>query len=204
MASEDDITMWISQLAKGDADAAEVIWQQYFTQLVRYARRKLADMPRRSFDEEDVAISAMNSFFKAMEAGRFEKVEDREDLWKLLLTITARKACAQHRRSLRGKRGGGLVRGESAFVGAAGDVGRDCGIGQVLGREPTPELSAAILDNTRQLLDRLDDDKARQIVLMRLQGYRIGEIAEHLGCVRRTVERKLDLVRRKWREEELV
>ena len=65
----------------------------HFSKLVHFARRKLEGMPRRSDDEEDVALGAMNSFFQGMQDRRFPSVANRDDLWKLLLTITARKAC---------------------------------------------------------------------------------------------------------------
>ena len=92
MPMDDDITQWIGKLAEQRGEAAEVIWREYFEKLVRLARRKLESLPRRAFDEEDVAISAMNSFFKAADAGRFPKLEDRDDLWRILVTITVRKA----------------------------------------------------------------------------------------------------------------
>jgi DNA-directed RNA polymerase specialized sigma24 family protein len=36
---------------------------------------------------------------------------------------------------------------------------------------------------------------------MRLEGYSNDEIAARLGCVTRTVERKLDLIRKVWSRE---
>ena len=77
MPASDDVTRWISGLAVGDEDAAQVLWEKYFVKLVQYARRKLHDAPLRTFDEEDVALSAMFSFCRGMEAGRFERVEGR-------------------------------------------------------------------------------------------------------------------------------
>ncbi len=94
----DDVTRWIRRLADGDELAAQRIWERYFEDLTRLARKRLAGLPRRAADEEDVALSAMNSFYRGALAGRFPQLSDREDLWKLLVTITARKATAQRRR----------------------------------------------------------------------------------------------------------
>ncbi len=203
MAEEQDaITVWLGRLAKGDSYAAEVVWQNYFEKLVFYARRKLQSMPLRTFDEEDVALSAMQSFFHGMQGGKFDSLGNREELWRLLLTITARKASAQRRRSLRTKRGSGQVRGESIFGQADPDQDRAFGIAEVLGDEPTPELAAMVVENTKMLLDLLDDDVTRQIALMRLEGHTNEEIAQKLGCARRTVERKLERIRARWGEHE--
>jgi hypothetical protein len=53
---------------------------------------------RRVADEEDVALSAFDSFCAGAERGRFPDLKDRDNLWALLVTITARKAAdlAQH------------------------------------------------------------------------------------------------------------
>ena len=204
MADLDEVTYWINRLAEGDQEAAHAIWEGYFSKLVRYARRKLDDMPRRAVDEEDVAISAMYSFCRGLEAGRFEKVDDREDLWKLLVTITARKAYAVRKRHYREKRGKGRVRGESVFQRPDDDEFRSAGIGQVLGSEPTPELANMVVENTRELLDALDDETLRQVAIMKLEGQTNVEIAQKLGCVARTVERKLERIRGKWSREGLV
>ncbi len=200
MSAADELTQWISKLSDGDERAAEVIWEQYFQKLVTYARRKLDGMPRRAVDEEDVALSAMHSFCRGMQGGRFEKVDDREDLWKLLVTITARKACAKRRHHHAQKRGGGQVRGESVFV-RVDDEGRDGGIAQFLGREPTPEVALMVTENCEQLLAALGDEKLRQVALYKLEGFSNEEIAEKLGCVRRSVERKLERIREKWSQE---
>jgi DNA-directed RNA polymerase specialized sigma24 family protein len=133
-----------------------------------------------------------------MAGRRFPQVEDREDLWKLLLTITARKVTAQKRRHFAAKRGGGQVRGESVFVRANDDREANCGIGEVLGSSPTPELAHMLAEDCRQLLDSLGDESLRQVATLSLEGYTTVEIADKLGCVRRTVERKLERIRDKW------
>ena len=199
MSEEDAITVWIDQLSQGDRSAADRIWQEYFSKLVGYARRKLQNISAgRSYDEEDVALSAMHSLCHGMEEGRLDGLEGREELWKLLLTITARKIYAQQRKEKRLKRGGGKVRGESVFGDAADQGERAFGIADVLGAEPTPELAAEVAETTEELLQSIDDERARQIVLLRLEGYHNTEIAEKLNCARRTVERKLEALREAW------
>ncbi len=198
MPDSDDVTRWISQLADGSDDAAQAIWESYFSKLVGFARRKLQDAPRRTFDEEDVAISAMFSFYRGLEAGRFERVEGRDDLWKLLVTITARKIYAQRRSAMTEKRGGGKVRGESIFRQSDSSDEFERGIGEVLGDEPSPELANMLVENTQQYIDCLDDDSLQDIARLKLEGWTNDEIAKKQNCVRRTIERRLERIREKW------
>ncbi|MDR2116036.1 MAG: hypothetical protein LBP87_06620 [Planctomycetaceae bacterium] len=195
----EQVSNWVLHLADGNEEIARQIWDEYFGRLVRLARRKLDGMPLRDVDEEDVALSAMNSFYHGMIQQKFGNIKNREDLWKLLVTITARKAAAKLRRHYARKRGGGGIRGESVF-GQKDEPNRN-GIGNVLGTEPTPELALAVAENCQILLDKLGDKTLRQIALMTLEGHRTEEIAVKLGCVRRTVERKIERIREIWSEE---
>jgi len=195
--SDDEVTQWIGRLAEGDELAVKRIWDRYYERLVRLARKKLGDTNRRAADEEDVVLSAFHSFCRGAAAGRFPRLDDRHGLWKLLVTITARKAVAEMRRGHRQKRGGGTVRGESVFL--APDASRPgAGIDRVLGQEPTPELAAMVSEQCEHLLAQLDDEPLRKIALAKLEGYSNEEIAGQLGCAPRTVERKLARIRQKW------
>src|SRR5262249_49366796 len=92
MSLPGSVTDWIDRLKIGDPAAAQQLWQSYFQRLHRIARKKLQGTPRRVADEEDVALSAFDSFCRGAEQGRFPQLTDRDDLWRLLVTITARKA----------------------------------------------------------------------------------------------------------------
>jgi len=200
--ADEEVTEWIVRLNHGDERAAHLLWQRYFDKLTRYARRKMGGMPRRAADEEDVALSAMHSFFRGMAGRRFDRLNDRHDLWKLLVLITARKACKQRRLYYSGKRGGGHVRGESAFLRVnCGEEGEnDGGIAAVLGSEPTPEFAAKVAENCRQLLDRLGDENLRQVALYTFEGFTTVEIAGKLRVSQRSVQRKLNTIREIWSE----
>jgi RNA polymerase sigma factor (sigma-70 family) len=200
--SDEQVSLWLSRLQRGDERAAEVIWREYFEKIVRLARRRLGEMPRRASDEEDVALSAMNSLFRGAEAGRFPRLEDRDDLWRLLVTITARKAIKLQRRHFAEKRGGGQVQGESV-LGAGRDPDRETGgIDQILGRQPTPELADMLSETCGAMLGDLEDETLEQIALLKLEGYSNSEIADRYGCSKRTVERKLERIRDKWARSE--
>ena len=198
MASRDDgsVTRWIGDLKAGGDSAAQHLWERYFHLLVARARRKLAGVPRAAADEEDVALSAFDSFCRGAVQGRFPRLDDRGDLWRLLVTITARKAIDHLKRECRQRRGGGRVVGEAALDAADPEAGR--WLEQVVGREPTPTFAAQVVDECRRLLESLGDEGLRTVALLRMEGYSNDEIAERLGCGLRSVERKLARIRKRW------
>ena len=95
MSSGGSVTRWVAALKAGDAAAAQPLWERYHRQLVALARRKLDASRRRAADEEDVVQSAFHSFFRGVARGRFPQLNDRDNLWRLLVVITARKAVDQ-------------------------------------------------------------------------------------------------------------
>src|SRR6516225_3478590 len=116
MLSADSITRWIGPLKAGDADAAQKLWEAYYARLVGLARKKLRGVRRRVADEEDMALSAFDSFCRGAQRGKFPLLRDRHNLWPLLVRITVRKAADQIQHDHRAKRGGGRVRGDSALI----------------------------------------------------------------------------------------
>src|SRR5436190_16742684 len=104
MSSSGDITHWIRRLRAGDRDVIQGLWERYYRAVIALARQRLGDLPRRAADEEDVALSAFDSFCRAAEQGRFPQLEDRGDLWQILIVLTARKAADLVEHEGRGKR----------------------------------------------------------------------------------------------------
>jgi len=197
-AKTESVTTWLGQLKGGSADAATKIWQRYVEQLVRHARRKIGRAQRRVADEEDVVLSAFDGFLRGVDEGRFLKLEDRDDLWQVLVMLTERRAIALRRRELAIKRGGAQVRGESVFVRQDGNGSQTVGLDQVACHEPTPAFAAEMAQQLRHLLEGLQDETQRQIVVGKLEGRTNAELAKNLGVSLRTVERKLSIIRDKW------
>lgn len=188
----ESITGWIDQLADGNQQAAAQLWQHISRRLETFAREKLDVQTRRHYDEHDAANSAFHSLCCGLSDGRVE-AENRDTLWGLLAVITSRKISAQRRYLNRQKRGGGAVRGESGFA----ELG-DAGINAVDANQLTPDILAEISEGCSQLLAAIADEKLKQIVLLKFHGYTNGEVASELTCTRRTIERKLERVRRIW------
>jgi DNA-directed RNA polymerase specialized sigma24 family protein len=180
------VTTWVGKLKAGDSHAAQELWQRYFARLVALARHKLSGASRRASDEEDVALSAFHSFCQAVDAGRFPVLQNRDDLWQILVMHTARKAVDQRRYQGRQKRQAQLE----------GDVALE----QVVGAEPDPEFAASVAEDFGRLLDLLDEPLLRKIALKKLEGYTNPEIAQELDWSLRSVERKLAVIRALWSE----
>lgn len=196
MDSQGSITQWLDHIKQGNSLAAQSIWEAYFQRLVTLARHKLKNAPRRVADEEDLVVNAFNSFYCGVAAGRFPRLADRDDLWQILVMLTARKAANQIQHQNRKKRGGGLVRGESIFHGLNSDDLR--GIDQVVGTNPSPEFANHVIDQCGHLLQQLGDATLERIAIARLEGFTNAEIAEQLKVRVRTVERKLRIIREIW------
>src|SRR5262249_52754661 len=109
------ITRWIEDMKEGDAAAAQPLWERYFERLAHLAHRRLQTSPPRGAGAqgEDAALSAFHSVCAGAARGQFPLLTDRDDLWRLLVVVTARKVAEQLRREGRLKRGGGKILGES-------------------------------------------------------------------------------------------
>ncbi|MGA9921784.1 MAG: ECF-type sigma factor, partial [Isosphaeraceae bacterium] len=63
---------------------------------------------------------------------------------------------------------------------------------------PTPSFAALVAEQYSRLLESLGDESLRRIALLKMEGYTLDEIAAQLGCARRTVVNKLQLIRMRW------
>jgi DNA-directed RNA polymerase specialized sigma24 family protein len=198
MPSDASVTHWLDLLKAGDRAAAQPLWERYFRLLVRRARAALGAAPRGAADEEDVALSVFDSFCRGIERGRFPQMDDRDDLWRLLVVLTAHKAANLIRNELRQKRGGGKVLAEADLIddNPEGEAVLAC----LVGREPTPAFAAQVAEESQRLLDRLGDGDLRAIAVWQMEGYTVEEIAAKCDRSPRTVARKLALIRELWRE----
>jgi DNA-directed RNA polymerase specialized sigma24 family protein len=194
------ITRWIDGLKAGDQEAARQLWDHYFQKLVRLAGRKLPAQMRRTFDEEDVALSAFKSFCAGVAEDRFPQLNDRDNLWAVLVIIAVRKAQAYLERQTRQKRGGGQVRGDSVFLKAQAE-GTPVGFDALVSAEPTPAFTAQVAEECQRLLDALGDESLQTIAVLKMQGHTIDEIAAGVGCTKRAVQRRLEIIRRTWQEK---
>jgi DNA-directed RNA polymerase specialized sigma24 family protein len=187
--SPGSVSRLLGGLRAGDEEAVRQLWLRYFQPLVRLAQQRLPAGGCAPRDAEDVALEAFWALCRqaaAPEAGeRFPNLHNRAHLWKLLACFTARQACDVVRKEGRRR---AVVADESA-LGAGG-------LELFAGREPPPELAAAVAD----LLECLPTDELRRLALGKMEGHTNAELARSLGRSLSTVERKLQVIRALWRE----
>lgn len=193
------VSVWLGQLKAGDRDALRPLWERYFVLLVGSVRLWLRARPTGVADEEDVALSAFHSFYSGVGQGRFPRLEDRDDLWLVLLLLSRQKALNLLLHENRQKRGGGKVYHMSAV--SRGRSSRADMFAHLVGAEPGPDFAAEVADECRRLLDQLGDDRLRELAVYKMDGYSNEEIAARTKCSIATVERKLKLIRSLWSQE---
>jgi RNA polymerase sigma factor (sigma-70 family) len=192
---EDPVTLWISQLRDDDEAAATNLWNHFVDRIRGVARKKLNFDSRRVYDDEDVAQSAFHSICAGVASGRFPDLRDRNCLWQLIMVVTSRKISFRHRYDRRDCRD--IQRNSSDFfLNDSNSVVMLPISGQALSREPTAEFTAEFLETYENLIETLNDPALEQVVALRMEGYTDKEIASRLECSRRTVQRRLEIVRR--------
>jgi DNA-directed RNA polymerase specialized sigma24 family protein len=197
MSHEGSVTRYIRGLKAGEQAALQKLWEGYFQRLVGLARLRLRGAPRQAADEEDVALSVFDSLWRAAEQGRFPRLDDRDDLWQVLVVLTVRKAAnlAKHERAQ--KRDAGKAR----HVSALAEEEEATAFTELIGREPEPAFVAEVAEECRRLLGLLPDPDLRALAVWKMEGYTNDEIARLLDCSAPTVERKLRRIRGTWDKE---
>ena len=202
LEQEDPVTLWIDQLRSENDLAAHKLWHHFVHRLQDSARSKLMRSTRRVYDEEDAAQSAFHSVCAGISAGRFPELNDREGLLHLLLVITSRKVSQRIRYDNRKRRDVRRVTTDSIFAKSSEETMLPrCESAQ--SREPTPEFAIEFVDVCETLFKSLDDPQLKQVALLRIEGFTDEEIAERLTCSRRTVQRRLEVIRRHWENLDL-
>jgi RNA polymerase sigma factor (sigma-70 family) len=184
------VTELLSKMARGDRTSLSELFRRFFPRMAGLARKTMQLNIRTRASSEDVAQSAFCSFWCALAGGREFQLQNRDDLWKLLAVITARKARKRARYESAEKRGGFRV---TQSLDENSEDARSATIGAALADISPPDFDLCC----EELLLELDKP-TRMVALLRLQGFSSHEIAEQLGCTQRTIQRRLESIRRLW------
>ncbi len=185
MAEQPDDRKLVEQCRAGDQNAARLLFEHYVNRLLPLARIRLSQRLASRVDPEDIVQSVFRTFFKRLKAGEFQ-IEEQDDLCKLLVRITVHKALRQvayHK----------AVKRDYSKEKRQNDETQDQLV-QLLGREPSPEVEVAFLNQLEHFLDRLQPME-RDILEMRMQGHSNEEIAAKLGIYDRKIRRVIERVR---------
>lgn len=177
LSSEELIQLWKS----GNQNAAEIVVERYSVSLIALVTGKLSRRLRRATDPEDVAQSAMGSFFEAINQSRV-RASQLVSVWGLLVTIAKRKVIRTIERESAAKRSGDRQR-----------VPMSTAISE-LSMTPSNENAGEFVDELRELV-KMVSPQAESILDGLLAGKTQKEIAEELGVSDRTVRRVLTRIR---------
>jgi RNA polymerase sigma-70 factor (ECF subfamily) len=187
MSQEATFEALMERLRAGDPDAAQQVFQTFVRRLIGLARLHLDTRLRHKVDPEDVAQSALRSFFLRHAEGQYD-LSSWDSLWSLLALITLRKCGRQFEYFLAARRD---VRREQAP--AATESAADSW--QALRGEPTPDQALMLAETVEQLLRWLNHDRDRQILELSLRGYTVKEISAEVGRSTHTVRLVLKHIR---------
>ena len=193
MKNEPSATALISKLRNGDEEAARLLWDRFFAQLITLTRSRLQTSSRAMSDEEDIVLSAMKSFCIGMRNGRFPELSNRESLWRLLLTITLRKIADKQNYDRRGKRDV-----EKRHLNSSPDADQKAEVNSFVSREPNPEIAAECAEQISRLLESLENEDLKKVAIMKMEGYTNIEVANDIKCSLTSIERKLRTIRSIW------
>lgn len=187
------ITRWLTGTsARREKDRSELLWRRFGIRLVRLARHHLRGIEDRAYDEEDLALSTMNEFYRRASLGSYDKLENRADLWRLLIKISLNKSRNRLRTARRVKRGANAPVQDIYPIRKA----------KQLDWSNTPEWLAIVAEQSEYLLRVLDDHDPsgmlQRITLMKLDGASNSQIANALGCTRRAVAARLIWIQGIW------
>jgi RNA polymerase sigma factor (sigma-70 family) len=172
----------VSDYQGGDDDAARNLFDKYCERLLRLAKRRIGQRMASRFDPEDVVQSAFRTFFTRVRNDEFSFAEE-SDLFKLLVRLTVRKTLRriEHHRADK--------RNPEAEIGHPSDGTEP--FAHVAGREPSPEMEVALIDEFERFVSHLDPF-ARQVLELKVQGFGTTEIAEKLKTYYRKVRRVIE------------
>lgn len=199
-------TVLLEMMRSSDAqerlNAEAGLWEQFVHNIRHMARKRMPVGGLPIADDEDVAISVFRVFFDGIKSGRFEGVRSKSQTQALLNRLTADKTidlirfhqakcrCPRLPRSMEIDENGNR-QDSVAFVQSIPDDVVDI-------RQQTASTKSEWRDEASRMIDALSESTLKTIAVMRFLGYSNDEIAEKLGCVTRTVERKLNVIRRIW------
>ncbi len=168
----------IRRFRSGEDDAATQLYKRYAERLHRLAQRNTgADLARR-FDAEDVVQSVFRTFFRRVRTGLYD-LPDGDELWRLLLVISLNKirALAIHHRAQKRNVAATVAPGTELLAQLTDESSENLALTSL----------KMVIGDVLSSLPKVQ----QQMIVRRIEGCQIEEIAAETGRSKRTVERVL-------------
>lgn len=186
-AAPGTVSLLIAEARSGNGQAFDQLYHRYWSGLVEMARRRMTGVTFGDRDAEDIAQEALFAVCDSLTRGRIPQLRNRQQWLAFLTHVVSCKVAgaiqygtAQKRRGLRS---------------AAGSLEQ-----RVVAADDQSPLQQAILRDCYEFYLAALPVHLRPFAERHLAGMTNEEIARSLGCVRRTVDRKLQLLRLYWRK----
>ena len=196
--SDESVTAWLRQIGQGNQEAALQLWLRYARSLERLVRSRHVGALNAAANEEDLVQSVFHALWSGAAAGQWDNVQNRMELWWVLLAITRHKALKRQTYNARLKRGQS-PESLSDNMGSH-DVSMSHHATDIAADTPPPDLIIILQEERERLLASLRDDVLRSIAVWKLEGYTHEEIAGKINVTPRTIIRKVNMIRETWSE----
>lgn len=173
----------IDGLRRGDDQVLTEFYNRYDGALHLIVRRRLDPAYLRRFDSDDVVQSTLRTFFRRVQSGHLEMLEQRR-LWNLLCAIALTKLRERLRFHRRMRR---AIQRESR---QSTDAGSGAEFPELAAPEDSVTSQAEFAEAFEAILQSLGE-RDRQILDLRLQGQSNCEVASVLKVSERTIQRSL-------------
>lgn len=167
----------IVRLRAGDEFAASEMYERYAKRVFGLVEKQMSDRLRVQVGSEDVVQSVFKSLFRGINSGDYNAPAGGT-LWHLMAIVAIHKVRRSARRQAALKRDAALTQPLEDF-----DFAADC----------APEAFELAIREAIEGLKETEQD----VVLLRVQGFSVEEIATRLERSRRSIERTLKSVREK-------
>lgn len=176
------VTGWYLAFQRGDSEAAAHLFDSFFERMIRQAGWLLGHgrRPDAANDAEDLALSALDSFFAVVRRGGVDRIRDRHSLWSLLHKILKRKVYDRLSRKPP----------PEALAPEA--------LEPVVDRELPPDLTVELRELLETCLGLLDETN-RRIAMLHLDGHSLSEIAKQVDKSKSVVGLRLQEIYKTWR-----
>lgn len=189
------IPEWLLQLQMGEKEAIQKVWEAFSDKLLQVASGQLLQLGSRpSFsDGDDILASVFESIWEASRQGRLKSITNVDELLWLLLAMTRRKCIDHTRRMSSARRGGGKA--PYSLNDAKGLFA------EIVVAPPDPEYASDLDEHYLWILEQLPDPTLRKVAVLRMEGLSMEETAAEMRLALSTVQRKLKIVRRIFKEK---
>jgi RNA polymerase sigma factor (sigma-70 family) len=198
-SSDGSVTVHLGHAKLGESFAQFQLWQRYVERLVRLAKASMSAAQNTVAEPEDIALEAFNDLLVGLEQNRFRQLNDRNDLWRVLIMLIKRRSIDELRKANSKKRNGRQATDpqhppldrQVTYLGCQDRISCE---------EPTPDEAMLLKEELSLRINELEDATLQSIALAKMAGHDNREIADRMNVSLRSVERKLSIIRRRWLE----